>query len=106
MWKYGRHAICGGEIGEEKKKDRKKKNKRHDENIMVCPIPQGDHNYPPNMSGCLLMERPLLKLFWAKYRRNRAPKWRFWGRKWDRDANVKFWFCGPEMHILARNCVF
>jgi len=26
------------------KKERKKKNKRQDENIMVCPIPYGDHN--------------------------------------------------------------
>jgi len=25
-------------------KKRKKKNKQQDENIMVCPIPQGDHN--------------------------------------------------------------
>jgi len=24
-------------------KKRRKKNKRQDENIMVCPIPQGDH---------------------------------------------------------------
>jgi len=26
------------------KKRRKKKKKRQDENIMVCPIPYGDHN--------------------------------------------------------------
>jgi len=25
------------------KKERRKKNKRQDENIMVCPIPYGDH---------------------------------------------------------------
>jgi len=28
-----------GELGEEKKKKEIKKNKRQDENIMVCPIP-------------------------------------------------------------------
>jgi len=32
------------EIRRGKKKRRKKKNKRQDENIMVCPIPEGDHN--------------------------------------------------------------
>ena len=31
-------------LGEEKKKKKKKKNKLQHENIMVCPIPQGDHN--------------------------------------------------------------
>jgi len=30
-------------LGEEKKKKKERKNKRQDENIMVCPIPQGDH---------------------------------------------------------------
>jgi len=25
------------------KKERRRKNKRHDENIMVCPFTQGDH---------------------------------------------------------------
>ena len=29
---------------ERKKKKKKKKKKRQDENIIVCPIPQGDHN--------------------------------------------------------------
>jgi len=32
------------EIRRGKKRRKKKKNKRQDENIMVCPIPQGDHN--------------------------------------------------------------
>jgi len=27
-----------------KKKQRKKERKNQDENIMVCPIPEGDHN--------------------------------------------------------------
>jgi len=33
-------------LGEERKKEerRRRKNKRQDENIMVCPIPDGDHN--------------------------------------------------------------
>jgi len=31
------------EIRRGKKEERK--NKRQDENIMVCPIPYGDHNY-------------------------------------------------------------
>jgi len=34
---------AAAEIGEEKKE--KKKNKRQDENIMVFPIPYGDHKY-------------------------------------------------------------
>jgi len=38
VWKYGRHPICDGwlRLGEEKKKDRKKK--PQGKNIMVCPI--------------------------------------------------------------------
>jgi len=28
----------------ERRKKKKKKKKPQDENIMVCPIPQGDHN--------------------------------------------------------------
>ena len=31
-------------LGEEKERRKKKKNKRQDKNIMVCPIPYGDHN--------------------------------------------------------------
>ena len=43
MWKYGRHPICGGE--EKKKEDEERKKKPQDQNIMVFPITQGDHNY-------------------------------------------------------------
>jgi len=35
-------AEIGGE--EKKKKEEGKKKKPQDGNIMVCPIPQGDHN--------------------------------------------------------------
>jgi len=31
-------------LGEESKKERRRKRKPQDENIMVCPIPYGDHN--------------------------------------------------------------
>jgi len=31
---------------DEEKRRKKKKNKPQDENIMVCPIPQGDHKNP------------------------------------------------------------
>ena len=37
------------------------------------------------------------------HRRNRAPKWRFWGKG---GVNVKVWFCDPKRHILARNRIF
>jgi len=30
--------------GKKERRKKKKKNKRQDENIMVCPIPQGNHN--------------------------------------------------------------
>jgi len=36
------------------KKDRKK-NKRQDENIMVCPIPYGDHKYYVRMRSKLTL---------------------------------------------------
>jgi len=29
--------------GKKERRKKKKKKKPHDENIMVCPIPQGDH---------------------------------------------------------------
>jgi len=35
---------AAAEIRQGKKEEERKKNKRQDENIMVCPIPQGDHN--------------------------------------------------------------
>ena len=35
---------AAAEIRRGKKEDRKKKKKPHDENIMVCRIPQGGHN--------------------------------------------------------------
>jgi len=38
--------IAMAEIRRRKKIEGKKKNKRQDENIMVCPIPQGDHKKP------------------------------------------------------------
>jgi len=34
-----------------KKERRKKKNKQQDENIMVCPITQGDHNQRESIEG-------------------------------------------------------
>jgi len=37
VWKYGRHPIWAAEIRRGKKE--RKKNKRQDENIMICPIP-------------------------------------------------------------------
>jgi len=56
VWKYGRHPICTataeirrGKKIEERKKERK--NKWQDENIMVCPIPYGDHNYHAQMQN-------------------------------------------------------
>jgi len=31
-------------LGDEKKKKERRRKKPHGKNIMVCPIPQGDHN--------------------------------------------------------------
>jgi len=39
------------EIRRGKKRKKKKKNKPQHENIMVCPITQGDHNYLPTKSS-------------------------------------------------------
>jgi len=35
---------AAAEIRRGKEKEERRKNKRQDENILVCPIPQGDHN--------------------------------------------------------------
>jgi len=37
VWKYGRRK-------KERRKKKERKKKPQDENIMVCPIPQGDHH--------------------------------------------------------------
>ena len=44
VWKYGRHPISDREIRRGNKKEERRRKKKQDENIMVCPITQGDHN--------------------------------------------------------------
>jgi len=47
MWKYGRHPICDGwDLARKKRQKEEEEGKKpYGKNIMVCPIPQGDHNY-------------------------------------------------------------
>ena len=48
VWKYGRLQSVSTEIRRGKKRRKKEeaeeRKKPQDDNIMVCPIPQGDHN--------------------------------------------------------------
>jgi len=44
VWKYGIDIpSLTAEIRRGNKKEERRKKKKQDENIMVCPIPQGDH---------------------------------------------------------------
>jgi len=43
---------------------KKKKEKPHDENIMVCPIPQGDHNY---RQDCAQRKPPVFNLLRGRF---------------------------------------
>jgi len=56
VWKYGRHPICDVEIRRGKKEERKmKEEETTGQNIMVCPIPYGDHKeetHGKNIMAC------------------------------------------------------
>ena len=45
------------------KKRKERRKKKQDENIMVCPITQGDHKYHDNIHGVVIMTKAIARVY-------------------------------------------